>query len=112
MIDHDTIQTDLDALRSIALKNHDDQVALLCLATKAMYIKLVAAEVERDELSTVMVQLSSWLFVPNKREITKEGCLKKMAMAIEMINDALGLSFEGEQDTQPMEVLDEEPISL
>lgn len=79
----------LDALRMVALNNNNDQVATLCLATKAMYTKLETAESRRCELATVMVQLSSLLIVPNKRKVNKNDLLKILDNARDMISDVL-----------------------
>lgn len=89
MSDPKTTLNALDDLRGIALKDGNDQVATLCLATKAMYIKLEMAETRSGELSTVMVQLSSLLHVPNKRKVTRDELFNILNNARDMISDAL-----------------------
>lgn len=86
----------LDDLRTIALRNGNDQIATLCLAAKAMYSKLAESETRNCELSTVMVQLSSLLLVPNKRKVNKEDLLQIVCNARDMISEALSSKGEVE----------------
>lgn len=88
-----TIST-LDDLRSIALKNGNEQVATLCLAAKAMYIKLEVAETRSGELLTTMMQLSSLLHVPNKRKVNKNDLLTLLENARDMIGAILATEVE------------------
>lgn len=94
MIQPTVISSELDALRAAALADGNDQVALLCLASKAMYHRLQEVEARNSELATTMVQLSSLLHVPNKRKANKENLLALVGSAHEMINEVLEVSSE------------------
>jgi hypothetical protein len=112
MIDHASILTDLDALRSIALKNHDDQVALLCLAAKAMLHHCQRVDGVKADAMTRLLQIKSALTVP--AGTTAKDLRRLHQVARGMIDELLGELINGtdEQVTQPVEAHDEKSFSL
>lgn len=102
----DDIRETIGAMHLELVDTGNVTAATCLLAVKSLYGKLqdVQGELAREEElvgdhHTLLVQLSSVLFVRNKRRATRDDLLKQVEMAQSMIETMLGYEF----DTRPME---------